>query len=261
MYYILDSNIWIDVEQRIISCADLTARDGIEVVVAPFMITELVHGLTKGGERFFAAKKLMFECMANFRILELPKVFIFKVLWNVDGGGVSNVRPHDYASLLEMLTGSHSLAQFLKKAEASDSFWKKMTGLHSIHDKVLDKELGSLNPLAGQGSLKSLPIYMSKMHKLGGLSPDPDIVELKFSAALEFLRAYIMKVRRGAKPKKNDRGMYVDSQLFYYLADPDAVIVSNEDFSNEIKNSPQRDRIISYARYAQTVTAPTGVSQ
>lgn len=257
MYYILDSNIWIEVEKETISCADLV-RDGVEVLVAPLMLTELVRGLTKGGEKFFAAKKPMFECMAKCGILELPKPFIVKVLWNVDGGGVSKVRPHHYATLLEMLTSSHSLAQFLKKAEAPSSLWNKMTDLHSIHDKVLDKELGSLNPLANKASLKSFGIHIAKMYKLGGLSPDPDEIERKFSAALEFLRAYVMKVRRGANPKKNDRGMYIDNQLFYYLADPDAVIVSNEDFSDEIRSSPQRDRIISYTQFAQAVTAQAG---
>jgi hypothetical protein len=259
MYYILDSNIWIEVEKGTISCADLTL-DGVEVAVAPLMLTELVRGLTKGGEKFFVAKKPMFECMAKCGILELPKPFIVKVLWNADGGGVSKVRPHHYATLLKMLTSSHSLAQFLKKAEAPSSFWNKMTDLHSIHENVLDKELGSLNPLAKQGSLKAFSFHIANMYRMGGLSPDPGVIESKFSAALEFLRAYVLKVRRGANPMKNDRGMYVDNQLFYYLADPDAVIVSNEDFSDEIKSSPQRNRIISYEEFTQAVALTPAVA-
>jgi hypothetical protein len=43
--------------------------------------------------------------------------------------------------------------------------------------------------------------------------------------------------------------MYVDNQLFFYLADPEAVIVTNEDFSNEIRKSPQKTRIISYEAF------------
>ncbi len=43
--------------------------------------------------------------------------------------------------------------------------------------------------------------------------------------------------------------MYVDNQLFWYLADPEAVIVTDEDFSNEIKRSPQKNRIISYENF------------
>ena len=92
-------------------------------------------------------------------------------------------------------------------------------------------------------SLKSLSVGMSKLYPIGGLSPDPDRIEHEFSAALEYLRASVTKLRQGANLAKNDRGLYVDFQTFFYLADPHAVIISNEGFG-EIVKSPQKTRII-----------------
>lgn len=65
-----------------------------------------------------------------------------------------------------------------------------------------------------------------------------------FSAAVEYGESTIAKIRAGAKPRKNDRGRYGDFQLFFYLANPDITILSSEDFSGDIKASPQRDRIV-----------------
>ena len=41
----------------------------------------------------------------------------------------------------------------------------------------------------------------------------------------------------------------VDFQLFFYLADPEAVVVSYEKFSGEIVRSPQRSRIITFDQF------------
>jgi hypothetical protein len=251
MYYILDSNIWIDLEQGRLTCNNLTGRKTVKVVVAPFMIIELVRATVKGGEQYFLEKKPMFECMANLEILELTKVFMFKTLWNVDGGGVSRVRPAHYKLLIDLLIGSDSLAEFLTKTEAPGSIWKETANWDAIHEGVLEKELRALDKLARGASLKTLHMHMSRMYRLGGLEPDPAMVGVTFSAAIEFLRSSASKIRQGANPLKNDRGLYIDSQLFYYLADPEAVVVSNEDFSNEIKLSPQRNRIISYQQFQQ----------
>jgi len=248
MYYILDSNIWIDVSQGKISCNDLLGKTTVKVVVAPLMIVELMRGTIRGGEQHFKKNRAMFGCMINCDILELPKVFIYGLLWHVYGG-VSNVRPPHYKILLQILVNSDSLADFLKKAEAPGSVWTKISDLDSIHERVLDKELASLNTLAKKASIKTLHVHMAELYKMGNMAPDPDLVERKFSAALEFLRSIVIQVRNGANPLKNNRGTYIDNQLFYYLAEPNAVFVSNEDFSNEIKHSPQKDRIISYAKF------------
>jgi hypothetical protein len=121
-----------------------------------------------------------------------------------------------------------------------------MADLDSIHEGVLENELRSLGTLADRASVKSLHVHMARTNQLGGLLPDPDTCEVKFSAAVEFLKSSVMQVRRGANALKNNRGLYVDNQLFFYLADAEAVVVSNEDFSQEIRNSPQRDRIVNY---------------
>jgi hypothetical protein len=140
---------------------------------------------------------------------------------------------------------------FLKKAEASGSVWKRITDLDSIHEGVLDKELASLSTLAERASVKTLYVHMARTNQLGGLVPDPDAFEAKFSAAVEFLKSSVLLVRLGANVQKNNRGLYVDNQLFFYLADPKAVVVSNEDFSQEIRKSPQRNRIIDYEQFRQ----------
>jgi hypothetical protein len=248
MYYIPDSNIWIDLSQGKISCNDLLGKAQLKVVVAPLMIVELVRGTIRGGEQHFQQNRAMFSCMVNCDILELPRVFIFGLLWKVYGG-VSEVRPAHYKILFQMLVNSNSIADFLNKAEAPGSVWKKMSDLDSIHETVLDKELASLKILAKKASVKTLHVHMAQLYKMGNIPPDPELIENKFSAALEFLRSSVIQVRNGANPLKNNRGMYIDNQLFYYLADPDAVFVSNEDFSGEIKTSPQKNRIISFAQF------------
>jgi hypothetical protein len=96
-----------------------------------------------------------------------------------------------------------------------------------------------------------LPAEWLFVSRGSGLLPDPAVVEVIFSAAIEFLVSSSIKIRQGPNPLKNDRGLYVDSQLFYYLADPDAVVVSNEDFFDDIKLSPQKSRIISYEQFRQ----------
>lgn len=100
-----------------------------------------------------------------------------------------------------------------------------------------------MEKLADSASLNSLNVGMSKLYRIGGLLPDPDRIEQDFSAALEYLRASVIKLRQGANLAKNDRGLYVDFQTFFYLADPHAVIISNERF-REIVKSPQKTRII-----------------
>ena len=248
MYYIIDSNIWIDAGQGKLGCNDLIGKPGIKVALAPLVIIELVRGVVKGGESRFLRNRLMIECMANSEILELPKPFVFGILWKVYGG-VSDVRPNHYKTLLDLLIGSKSLTEFLKKTEQPDSVWKRMSEMDSIHHGVLEKELRSLSTLADRASIKALHVHMAHMYRVGDLIPDPDSFEITFSAGVEFLRSSIIQVRNGANFLKNNRGMYVDNQLFFYLADPEAVVVSNEDFSQEIRKSPQKNRIISYEQF------------
>jgi hypothetical protein len=250
MFYIFDTNIWIDLSRGTLSCEELVGRAGLPIALAPFIINEFMKGLVTGGEGPFERNREAVKCMASTRpeILELPKSFIFRILWNVREG-VATVRPQHYRTLIDLLVPSRSLEEFLRKTDKSESEWKRLRDLRSIHDEVLNKELGSLTPLAERASLKSLTRHMVRGYELGGLLPDPDFFETTFSAAVEFLKTSIVQVRNGAKPRKNNPGMYVDSQLFWYLADPRAVVVTREDFSTEIRVSPQKARIISYEQF------------
>jgi len=117
-FYILDSNIWIDLSQGKIACSDVTGRPSVRVVLAPFMINELMRGIVKGGETYFPQNRKMVKCMVPCDILELPKVFICKTLWNI-AGGVSNVHAEHYKALLEMVVGSNSHKEFLRRTEAA----------------------------------------------------------------------------------------------------------------------------------------------
>src|SRR5262245_33185612 len=127
-YYILDSNIWIDLSHGKIRCEDIVGRSGIRVVLAPFAITELMRGIVKGGQTYFSQNRKMVRCMAHCDVLELPKVFIYKTLWNVDGG-ISKVHSSDYKALMEMLVGSGTYREFLQKTEAPGSAWRRMSEL------------------------------------------------------------------------------------------------------------------------------------
>jgi len=117
LYYILDTNIWVDVTQGKIPCSDLAGKDHLLVVVAPFMIVELMKSTVKSGERFFLKDQSMFTCIAKFDILELTKVFVFKTLWNLSDAGTSKVRPTHYKTLLQLIIGSNSFTDFISKTK------------------------------------------------------------------------------------------------------------------------------------------------
>jgi len=65
-----------------------------------------------------------------------------------------------------------------------------------------------------------------------------------FSAAIEYGDSAIRRARAGENLRKNDAGVFGDFQLFFYLADPQIHLLTKEDFSTDIKNSPQRTRIV-----------------
>lgn len=249
MRYIVDTNLWIDVSRGTLSCTDLKGKSGINVVLAPPVIIELVRGVVKSAGEHFPRSRSLFRCMTQSQpeILELPKVFVSTILWNVSNRD-SGVRPEHYEELMDLLIQARSFTDFLAETEKPGSVWKRIGEIDSIHEGVLEKELKSLERLAG-ASLAALPVNLARLYKRGGLLPNPEFFEEKFSAAIEFLRSSILQVRNGANPRKNDRGMYVDQQLFFYLADPEVAVVSQEDFSNQIKTSPQAARIISYEAF------------
>jgi hypothetical protein len=220
MRYVLDTNIWIEVSRGRIGCADLTGKAGINIVLAPPVIIELVRGLVKSGGEQFARSRALFRCMAETElpILQLPGVFVSMVLWGAPNSS-SGVRPGHYKDLMNLIIHANSFSDFLAETEKPASVWKKMNQLDSIHENILEKELKSLEKLAG-ASVKAIPTNLARLYQHGGLLPDPEFFEQKFSAAIEFLRSSILQLRSGANPRKNDRGLYIDQQLFFYLAEP-----------------------------------------
>jgi len=253
MKYVFDTNLWVDVSRGVLSCRDLQAPPGSSVVLSPLVIIELVNGVVQGGEEKFTQNRSMVRCMtcAGPEILELPRVFVETVIWNVprDNG---RVRPEHYRILLDMLAESASHADFLQRTEAVGSVWTRLSSLGSIHHDVLQKELKAMEIMAGSASLSTLHVHMARLYACGGLFPDPDWFQDRFSAAVEYLRTWVRMVRNGANPRKNNRGIYLDSQHFWYLADPKLVLVSNEDFSDELRESPQRVRVISLEAFRRS---------
>jgi hypothetical protein len=211
-----DTNVWIDVSRGQINGQALRAKAGAGVVLSPFTIMELVRGTINGSEEQFARDQQMFKCMSygSPEILESPQVFVKRILWNLDWGVGLN-HPKHFQGLLQMLISSKSLADFARDAEGPGSTWKKLTELRSMHETYLDRQLNALVPLAKEASVKAASVSTSRMYACGGLIADPVVIEQRFSAAIEFLRSSILKVRRGAKPWRNDRGSFVDQQLFF----------------------------------------------
>jgi hypothetical protein len=251
MRYVLDTNIRIDMSRGTLSLPDVVGKQGIDIALAPPVIVELVRGVVKSGGEQFARSRALFECMARSEpeIMDLPGVFVSMVPWNVPNGA-SGVRPEHYKELMNLIIPAERFSDFLAETEKPGSVWRRIGDLDSIHEDVLETELKSLEKLAG-ASLKALPLNLARLCKCGGLLPDPEFFEQKFSAAIEFLRSSILQLRNGANPRKNDRGLYIDQQLFFYLADPEVAVVTGESFANKIKTSPQAGRILSYEAFSE----------
>lgn len=248
MHYIFDTNVWVDVTQGKVSCRDLARLGADSVSVAPFMIMELMKSTIKAGNKHFFADQQMFRCMSQFRILELTKPFIYKLLWNIPNLVQPTIQPRTYRGLLHMMDSAKSFKHFIELTDAPGSDWNSASDWHGVHEAVIDQELGALEKIASRGSLKALGLRLSLAHSLDGMFPEPELMESRFSGALEYIRASIRKIRRGANLARNDRGLYVDFQTFFYLADPAAIIVSNEGF-REIERSPQKARIITWEQF------------
>ncbi len=243
--YIFDTNVWVDVSRKALPCDELRPRGGLNSVISPLVVTELMWGIVKGGEAKFSDNQSMVRCMADGdpEILELPKAFVDRIIWGAPRRE-PEVRPEHYRMLLGMLTESRNHADFLRRVEHPSSPWNRLSELDSIHQSVLEKELSAFETIAAGASLSALHVSMPRMYRCGGLFPDPDWFGSKFSAAVEYIKNCAALVRNGAKPRKNNRGIYLDSQLFWYLADPANALVSKEDFSSIIRISPQRSQII-----------------
>jgi hypothetical protein len=245
--YMPDTNVWVGVGKD----ADITGRfekalaNGDQFLIAPPSLIELVRGTVKFGKDKFSGDQKTFDWMqkSNCTILELPRPFMAKAL-NTGLNSSSGVTPTHYSQLLQMVVQAKDFDEFVKKCNEATSVWKNIEDLDKIHEDEIEKELRSLEDLAKKNKLLGIPQRMSHWFGAPGCQPFPIIIGKRFSAAIEYLETSIRKVAGGAKPRKNDRGLYIDFQLLTYLADANISFLTNEDFSGEISQSPQRTRIV-----------------
>ena len=156
----------------------------------------------------------------------------------------SGVVPEHYTQLIDMVVTAPDFDEFVQRGNADGSVWENIESLDQIHEGQIENELRALEALAKQRKNLHIPQRLSMMFGAPGCRPNPLVISRQFSAAIEYLKTSVRKVAVGAKPRKNDRGLYVDWQLLMYLADPNVSFLTNEDFSGEISTSAQKDRII-----------------
>jgi hypothetical protein len=243
--FIPDTNILIDYGkvEAVRARLESAARNGVEFAIAPPTLTELARGMIASGEKTFGTDKNIFSWLAErgFPILELPRPFMAKLL----GAPVksSGVEPKHYAELIKIIAGSANFAEFLKLSQTPDGVWRDIDRADAIHGAQLDKEHDALLKLAKTGHGRLAAALANQFGAPGG-RPSADLVGSMFSAAIEFLESSMSKVSSGANTRKNDPGLYIDFQLLFYLGDENAIFLTRENFGNEIRNSPQRSRIV-----------------
>jgi len=238
-----DANVWINfgrsaaIEGRLRALTDR----GHTFAVAPPALMELFTGLGQDQERFSNDQRI-FRWIdgKQFEILELPKPFMANIL-RTALPSPSGVKPNHYRELLQMVVASADHADFVSKANAPNSVWKLVENMNQIHNQVLDEELSALRRIAKKTALAE---KMCTWFGAPGCRPNHVVFQRKFSAGLEFLESSLSKVHQGAKPERNDRGLYVDFQLLLYLADPNIHFLTGEGFAAEIRKSAQKDRIV-----------------
>lgn len=245
--YLPDTNVLIDFGRDLAVRAKLenAEQNGSEFLIAPPALIELVRGMIAAGCDTFDNDKEVFVWLhaQGCKVLDLPRPFMAKIL-RTSTRKRSGVVPEHYKQLIDMVVSSANFGDFLKRSEMAGSVWKEIAHADKIHEAELDKELSALVKIAKGGRGKDLASQLTQTFGAPGCRPNPLILQQRFSAAIEFLESSFTKVRGGAKPRKNDPGLYVDFQLLLYLADPAITFLTNEDFSREIRRSPQRSRIV-----------------
>jgi hypothetical protein len=247
-HYLLDTNVLIDFGRDPAARAKLEAAQqaGKVFALGPPALIELVRGLIASGNQHFENDKKVFQWLLGqpCNVLQLPRPFMATILKSASRRRVE-VEPEHYLQLMQMLANSPSFEEFVKLSKAPESSWKDIEHADKIHNDVLDREFAGFEKIAKRGRAMDLAKQLARSFGAPGNRPNPVVLHSRFSAALEFLNASLAKVERGAKPRKNDPGLYVDFQLLLYLADPEIVFLTKEDFSNEIKKSKQTNRILS----------------
>lgn len=221
------------------------SRNGCKFVIAPPTLGELTRGVIGRGAGHLDQDKQAFLWLKAqaCTILPLPWPFVGRVLGIPLKFG--KVEPPHYEQLIEMIASSETFDDFLQQKDKADSSWSDIHRSDSIHHERADREFDALEKIAKSPSTCDLAArFCERILQQAGVHPDPSSFRQHFSAALEYLEASAARIRGGAKLKKNDRGRYGDWQLFFYLADPGLSFLTKEDFSHDIRNSPQRARIV-----------------
>ncbi len=247
--YLPDTNVLIDLGRDAAVQTKLknAEQSGAKFVIAPTMMSELTVGVVKGGATHFEKNKKIFTWLQTHSdvILDPPRPFIGKILgfpskWSL-------VETHHRVRRVEMVVNSQTFDEFLKRKDDAGNVWSDIDKAPQIHDAQVDKEFTELEKLAQLPKGKfDVAAAFCKTFAAKGVYPDAKLFRQHFSAAVEYVEASIAKIRAGAKPRKNDRGRYGDFQLFFYLADPNITLLTSEDFSCDIKQSPQRTRIVGF---------------
>jgi predicted nucleic acid-binding protein len=245
--YLLDTNILIDFgrNQAIRTRLENSQVSGVEFVIGPPALIELVRGLVAGGCNTFEDDRRVFVWLRGqqFPILPLPRPFMARVLRTTTRRSGA-VEPRHYEQLIEIIADSADFDDFRAMSQAPGSVWNEVERIEAIHEGQLDSELAALGQLARRRRGRDIATLLSQTFGAPGCRPRPVVIARQFSAAIEFLESSLTTVRGGAKPRKNDPGLYVDFQLLFYLADPEIYFLTCEDFSHEIRRMPQRCRIV-----------------
>jgi hypothetical protein len=243
--YLPDTNVLIDMgrDPTVQTKLENAEQGGSKFVIAPSTMTELTVGVVKGGATYFKQNKKIFTWLQTHSdaILDLPGPFIGKTLGFPSKR--SHVETHHHVQRIEMVANSQTFDEFLKRKDDAGNVWSDIDKAPQIHKAQVDKEFTALEERAKlpPGTFDVAALFC----KYFGC-PDPKLFRQHFSAAVEYGEASIAKIRAGATPRKNDRGRYGDFQLFFYLADPNITLLTSEDFSGDIKQSPQRTRIVRF---------------
>ena len=244
--YFPDTNVLIDFGR------DACVRERLEharvndgrFVIAPPALIELSRGMIKAGRVHFEADKQVFTWLNdhNFEILPLPYPFMAEVLRS-SLSRQSGVEPRHYQQLIETVSNAVDYNDFIRLTIGTA--WQGIERADEIHGTELDREIAALGSLARKGLGQDFARRLSQKFGVPGCRPNPLIIANHFSAALEFLESSIVKIKGGSNPRRNDPGLYTDFQLLFYLANPDLIFLTNEDFAHEVRVSPQRFRILS----------------
>jgi hypothetical protein len=244
--YLPDTNVLIDLgrDRAVQTKLENAEQSGSNFVIAPSTITELTPGVVTGGATHFEQNKKIFIWLQTHSnaILDSPRPFVGKILafpsqW-------SQVETYHYVQRVEMVANCQTFDEFLKRMTGADKVRSGIDKAPQKHAAKVNQEFTDMKQFA------KLPhdvvAVFCKTFAVGGVCPDPKLFRRHFSAAVEYVETSIAKIRAGAKPWKNDRGRYGDFQLLFYLADPNITLLTRDHFSGDIKQSPQRTRIVGF---------------